>query len=214
VAVTNARIIHADDQRVVVRCLDRQRQCWTTVTLTPEAFMRRFLQHALPAGFHKVRSCGFWAPANRQRLYQRQHQLEAATTPSADQKADPPAGQRPLYGCCPIGKTGHRMPIARIGAPGRGPPKKTGHDPYGQTSLNTQNRPIQGQKTPAAFMNNHPFRCKLYLDTNWLGQQIVDLLNGSLQNTFFQGLGFILTHDSGAFSRQTSRELRGLVAAT
>jgi len=139
VAITNARIIDADDRRVLVRCLDRQRQCWTTVSLTPDEFMRRFLQHVLPAGFHKVRSYGFLAPANRQRLQQLQQQLgQAADSPSvrqkAGEKAGAPAGQRPPYGFCPICKTGHLKPIARIGAQGRGPPQAGTH-PCGLTYL-------------------------------------------------------------------------------
>jgi len=36
-----------------------------TMTLSAHEFIRRFLQHVLPNGFHKVRYYGLWAPAKR-----------------------------------------------------------------------------------------------------------------------------------------------------
>jgi hypothetical protein len=34
--------------------------------VSADEFIRRYLQHALPKGFHRVRYYGLWAPANRQ----------------------------------------------------------------------------------------------------------------------------------------------------
>jgi hypothetical protein len=38
---------------------------WTHVDLEPREFLRRFLQHVLPAGFHRVRRFGWLHPAGR-----------------------------------------------------------------------------------------------------------------------------------------------------
>jgi hypothetical protein len=35
------------------------------MTLVACEFLRRYLQHLLPEGFHKVRYFGLWSPANR-----------------------------------------------------------------------------------------------------------------------------------------------------
>ena len=39
---------------------------WRTTRLTGHEFMRRFLQHVLPKGLHKVRYYGLWHPARRE----------------------------------------------------------------------------------------------------------------------------------------------------
>ena len=41
---------------------------WKYITLNALEFMRRFLQHVLPKGFHKARYYGFLCPTNRQWL--------------------------------------------------------------------------------------------------------------------------------------------------
>ena len=38
------------------------------MTLPVFEFMRRFLQHVLPSGFHKVRYYGFFSPGSRKKL--------------------------------------------------------------------------------------------------------------------------------------------------
>jgi hypothetical protein len=39
-----------------------------TMTVSAEEFIRRFLQHVLPAGLHKVRYYGLWSPSYRGNL--------------------------------------------------------------------------------------------------------------------------------------------------
>ena len=60
IAITNARIVGLDDAGVTVayrnRKIGRQRTC----RLGGDEFIRRFLQHVLPRGFHKVRYFGLW----------------------------------------------------------------------------------------------------------------------------------------------------------
>ena len=59
-AITNARILAMDDTHVTFRYKDRGSNTWRTVRLPGVEFLRRFLQHVLPRGFHKVRYYGLW----------------------------------------------------------------------------------------------------------------------------------------------------------
>ena len=67
IAITNNRIVSACDGRVSFRYKEsRKRKCrayWRTMTLPAVEFLRRFLQHVLPKGFHKVRYYGLLNPA-------------------------------------------------------------------------------------------------------------------------------------------------------
>ena len=65
VAITNARIVGLDDEAVTIRHKHRKSNRWRTSRLSGQEFMRRFLQHVLPKGLHKVRYFGLWHPAKR-----------------------------------------------------------------------------------------------------------------------------------------------------
>lgn len=60
IAITNRRILAMDEKTVTFRYKDRKTGQWRTRTLSGHEFMRRFLQHVLPKGFHKVRYAGLW----------------------------------------------------------------------------------------------------------------------------------------------------------
>jgi hypothetical protein len=64
-AITNARILHMDDTHVMYRWKDRNAGVWRTMRLPGVEFLRRFLQHVLPRGFHKVRYAGLWHHSKR-----------------------------------------------------------------------------------------------------------------------------------------------------
>jgi Putative transposase/Transposase zinc-binding domain len=65
-AITNARILDMDQTHVTFRWKDRNAQAWRTERLPGKEFLRRFLQHVLPRGFHKVRYYGLWHPSKRE----------------------------------------------------------------------------------------------------------------------------------------------------
>jgi hypothetical protein len=65
VAITNARITALDDEAVTIRCKQRKSSRSRTCRIAAGEFIRRFLQHVLPKGFHKVRYFGLWHPAKR-----------------------------------------------------------------------------------------------------------------------------------------------------
>ena len=65
IAITNTRITGLDDAGVSFEYRDRKTGRRHTCRLRGEEFMRRFLQHVLPRGLHKVRYFGLWHPAHR-----------------------------------------------------------------------------------------------------------------------------------------------------
>ncbi len=65
VAISNSRLVDVTDERVVFRTKDGK-----TVALAPVEFLRRFLDHVLPDGLHKIRHYG---------LYASRHATEGAT---------------------------------------------------------------------------------------------------------------------------------------
>jgi hypothetical protein len=70
VAISNSRLVASDDCGVTFRCKDYRehgRTRYKTMTVTNTEFMRRFLLHVLPSGFHRIRHYGLLANANRQR---------------------------------------------------------------------------------------------------------------------------------------------------
>ena len=68
VAITNSRIIALDDKTVTFRYKHRKSNRWRKCQLSGEEFMRRFLQHVLPSGFHKVRYYGLWHYSKRKEV--------------------------------------------------------------------------------------------------------------------------------------------------
>jgi len=75
VAISNSRLVALDDRGVTFRWKDYRahgRTRYKTMTLSTEQFMRRFLLHVLPSGFHRIRHYGLLANANRK------HQIATA----------------------------------------------------------------------------------------------------------------------------------------
>ncbi len=64
-AISNARILAVDQTHVTFRYKDRGHDTWRTMRLEGVEFLRRFLQHVLPRGFHKVRYYGLWHASKR-----------------------------------------------------------------------------------------------------------------------------------------------------
>ena len=123
-AITNTRIVTLDQRTITFRCKHRKTARWQTCTLPSHEFMRRFLQHVLPARLHKVRYFGLWHPSKRHLAAQARLLLElertappellpkAATadlTAAAQIIADAPAPRT-----CPCCGLGHLIHIRRL----------------------------------------------------------------------------------------------------
>ncbi|WP_412549265.1 transposase [Sinorhizobium meliloti] len=62
VAIANSRLVSADATGVTFRWRDyRHGNARRSMTLAPHEFIRRFLLHCLPDGFHRIRHYGFLA---------------------------------------------------------------------------------------------------------------------------------------------------------
>ena len=86
-AISNARILSMDQSSVTFRWKDRDAGRWRTERLPGVEFLRRFLEHVLPRGFHKVRYYGLWHHSKREQSH-RAWLLLILTTPAAT--AQPP----------------------------------------------------------------------------------------------------------------------------
>lgn len=66
VAIANSRLVAIDDDQVTFAWKDyRQNGASKIMKLAPDEFIRRFLPHALPDGFHRIRHFGFMANGHR-----------------------------------------------------------------------------------------------------------------------------------------------------
>jgi hypothetical protein len=68
VAISNQRLVAMDQHTVTFRWKDyraKGRTLHKTMTLDADEFMRRFLLHVLPRGFHRIRAYGLMANAER-----------------------------------------------------------------------------------------------------------------------------------------------------
>src|SRR4029450_9564556 len=81
VAISNRRLLAPHARARSVRWKDYRIEGpgrWKTMTLPPQQFLRRFLIHVLPKGFHRIRHYGLAASANRAANIARGRQLLAA----------------------------------------------------------------------------------------------------------------------------------------
>src|SRR4051794_30022648 len=65
-AIANSRLLALDARGVTFHCKDYRRDGqarYRTMTLAPDEFIRRFLLHVLPQGFHRIRHYGLLASA-------------------------------------------------------------------------------------------------------------------------------------------------------
>jgi Putative transposase/Transposase zinc-binding domain len=93
VAISNHRLLDVKDGRVTFQYKDYARGGKRrAMELTADEFLRRFLQHVLPAGFVRVRSYGFLANRDRQEKLAACRELLGAT---ASTTAVPPGAPSP-----------------------------------------------------------------------------------------------------------------------
>ena len=87
VAISNSRLIACDQRGVTFKWKDyraKRRDRYQIMTLATPEFIRRFLIHVLPAGFHRIRHYGLFANHTRVKQVQRLRQLLANHTIDSD----------------------------------------------------------------------------------------------------------------------------------
>jgi hypothetical protein len=103
VAIANSRLIALDDEGVTFKWKDYRadgRARSKTMTLATHEFIRRFLIHVLPTGFHRIRHYGLFANGQRRAAIARARQLldaasaEAVATECADNNNEAEAGDK------------------------------------------------------------------------------------------------------------------------
>ena len=89
VAISNRRLVSTDDNGVAFRWKDYRidgPDRWKTMTLHPHEFIRRFLLHVLPKGFHRIRHYGLFASSNRAANIARARELLGAAPRGVEPK--------------------------------------------------------------------------------------------------------------------------------
>jgi hypothetical protein len=84
VAISNSRLIAADATGVTFSYKDYRIEGpgrYKTMTLKPDEFIRRFLMHVLPNGFHRIRHCGLLASGTKTETIARIRELIAVVAP-------------------------------------------------------------------------------------------------------------------------------------
>jgi len=96
VAIANSRLIAFDEHGVTFKWKDyraEEKNRHKTMTLATDEFIRRFLLHVLPSGFHRIRHYGLLANATRNHNLARARELlskenPATTLPTAEQESE------------------------------------------------------------------------------------------------------------------------------
>jgi hypothetical protein len=103
VAISNRRLLRFDETGVTFRYknyrrngADRQQ----IMTLAADEFIRRFLLHVLPRGFHRIRHYGLLAGSARKGSIALARRLLAVAPPPQDSAPEEPPDTRPPCPCC------------------------------------------------------------------------------------------------------------------
>jgi hypothetical protein len=126
VAIANSRLLTMDERGVTFRWKDYRAKAKTrhkTMTLDADEFMRRFLLHVLPGGFHRIRHYGLLANAGRrEHLAQVRQLLHVVPTASPATATALAACGQPTFVCPHCGAAMIVVETFARGQPIRAPP--------------------------------------------------------------------------------------------
>jgi hypothetical protein len=112
VAISSSRLIRFDESGVIFRYKDYRRNGadrQQVMTLATDEFIRRFLLHILPRGFHRIRHYGLLAGGSRKASLSLARRLLAAAPHTIDDPSAEPDDFRPPCPCC-----GGRMIVIEV----------------------------------------------------------------------------------------------------
>ena len=113
VAISNNRLLSMENGKIRFRWKDyRDGNRQKTMTLEPGEFIRRFLIHVLPDGFHRIRYYGFLGNCHRARKLERCRELLGMAPVGPE--TDPTAGYHERYEAL-TGRSLHECPHCRAG---------------------------------------------------------------------------------------------------
>ena len=129
VAISNSRLVALDERGVTFRWKDYRAKGHTqhkTMTLSADEFMRRFLLHVLPSGFHRVRHYGLISNGERKTNLAKVRALlnVAADDSTPEQNAQATAESvAPTFVCPDCGAPMRIIETLVRGQPIRAPPR-------------------------------------------------------------------------------------------
>ena len=103
VAISNRRLIAFGETGVTMRYKDYRRDGadrQRVMTLATDEFIRRFLLHVLPRGFHRIRHYGLLASSSRKASLALARKLLNLAAPAEETAPDDPPDPRPPCPCC------------------------------------------------------------------------------------------------------------------
>ena len=125
IAIANSRLVAFDGMRVTFKWKDYRAKAdnrYKLMTLDVDEFIRRFLIHVLPDGFHRIRHYGLFANGNRAGNIALARRLLGVPDPppsSEDSDSTENPHEDSEWNACPC--CGGRMVIIEIFRPGRTP---------------------------------------------------------------------------------------------
>ena len=124
VAISNRRLVAMNDEGVFFRWKDYRAKGRTrqkTMTLSADEFMRRFLLHVLPTGFHRIRHYGLLANAGRRESLAKARALLKVPPPEpvSDESVPSPL---PTFVCRCCGASMRVVEVVMRSQPIRAPP--------------------------------------------------------------------------------------------
>ena len=123
VAISNSRLIALDDNEVTFKWKDyraKDGDLHKTMALPIPEFIRRFLIHVLPQGFHRIRHYGLFANGARAENLARTRQLLCVPTPQREPDPVADADEPPMLSY-PCPSCGGRMIVIETFEPGYTP---------------------------------------------------------------------------------------------
>ena len=123
IAITNNRLISLENGNVTFRYQNSDTRQWKSMRLPAKEFLRRYLQHVLPQGFHKVRYYGMLSPANRLAL-RRLQLLLAKRVKHRDEKEETTPSHPSFDNRCPCCEEGVLVVISWLPRRARSPPQR------------------------------------------------------------------------------------------
>jgi hypothetical protein len=118
VAIANSRLIAFDSNGVTFKWKDyraKGRERAKVMTLVTGEFIRRFLIHVLPSGFHRIRHYGLFASSKRAENIAQARQLLAVPKPQSENAAgDAADSNEPQTASHPCPCCGGRMIVIEI----------------------------------------------------------------------------------------------------
>ena len=115
VAISNSRLLAMNEHGVTFRWKDYRAKGKTrhkAMTLSPQEFMRRFLLHVLPGGFHRIRHYGLLANSNRRdNLALARELLHVSPPPTEESVDDASTAPAPTFVCA---HCGHAMVVLQV----------------------------------------------------------------------------------------------------